>query len=75
MLPLTVSAPSNITLFALISKARPDASVGAANKAFCVFLSVKVSAVITLALGFAGAVVSPAARLPTMPAAFMVRSS
>ena len=75
VLPLTVSPPSNFTVAALISKPRPEGSVASVNCAFCVFLSVKIFAVITLEAASAEVEVSPFPRCPTIPAAFMVKSS
>ena len=73
--PAIDSAPSNLTLSALIAKSLPDASVGVSKTAPCVFLSVKVRAVIMLAAALAGTTVSSLAKCPAIPAALMVKSS
>ncbi len=73
--PAADSVPSNLTLSALIAKSLPEASVGVSKTAPWVFLSVKVRAVMVLAAALAGAVVSPLAKCPAIPAALMVKSS
>ena len=72
-LPVLATSPSNVTMAALISNVRPDGSTDAVNVASCVFLRVKFLAVIIDDAAFGVATVSPLAKCPTIPAAFMLK--